>query len=186
MKNFDFSTVSDLDLTVQELYAVSCIYEKQKVNQDFWHETPQMFVENFVRCLKVAAACNVVPSVMAAQGIDESGWFSTDSLFGVKATKLQTSQGIGTAAPTKEVVNGITIPTVGTFFETSSVQNCFSNYFNYISRMKPQSNQYIPFDKVGYLTYLQALPAYSTAGSAYIVSILNVIHSNSLDAFDHL
>ena len=185
MTYFDFTNLADLELTDAEIAAVNLIFSKQKVNQAYWQETPQVFIENFVRCLRLAVTMNVVPSAMAAEGIDESGWFSTDSLFGVKATRLQLSQGIGTVSGTMEVVNGRTIPAVGTFFESPSVQNNFGNYYNYVARMKPNSARYIPFDEAGYLTYLQASPAYSTAGNAYIVTMLSIISSNNLAAFDH-
>jgi hypothetical protein len=177
------------------MQAIALIWEKQKVNQEYWDETPQVFIENYVRCSRVCIPCNCVPSVVMAQGILESGWFSTDSLFGVKATKLQRSQGIGTSAPTKEVVNGIAVPTVAKFFEIPSIQNNFANLFDYVARMKPLSPHFIPADVNNYLSMLQQAPAYSTAADVfsldgtliggYRFSVLATIHSNGLTAFDH-
>lgn len=186
LKGFDFLQVEDLGLNIAEMQAVNTVYLKQKVNQNFWHEDPQTFVENFIRCAIAGKGCNVVPSVIMAQGIDESGWFSTDSLFGVKATKLQTSEGIGTQANTQEVVNGTSVPAIATFFETPSVQNNFGNYYNYVAREKPDSGRFLPSDAVGYLNYLQQEPlAYSTAGAAYVTTMLSIIRDNGLSAFDH-
>lgn len=185
MGSFDFTNLADLDLNIHEMQAINSIFSKQKVSS-YWNETPQMFIENFVRCLRSAIPCNAVPSVVAAQAILESGWFSTKSLFGVKATKLQVSQGIGTEANTQEVENGTSIPTVGDFFENPSIQNNFANYYDYIRRMKPESVRFIPFDKLGYLNYLQTAPAYSTAGQNYVSSVMGIITSNELYSFDHI
>ena len=186
MSTFDYSGLSDLDLNIKEIYAIEQLWAKQRVNQAFWQETPQLFLSNYIRCLRSAIPCGAVPSVVAAQGILESGWFSTDSLFGVKATKLQLKAGQGTQEDTHEVVNGVSIPQVSTFFETPSVQNNFANYYSYRMRVKQNSVSFLPANAIGYLTYLQADPAYSTAGSAYIDSVMATIQSNGLQAFDHV
>ena len=184
--NFDFFGLADLNLSIAECYSINKLWEKQKVNQDFWQETPQEFLTNYIRCSRSAIPCNAVPSVVMAQGILESGWFSTNSLFGVKATKLQTQEGIGTPLQTHEIVGGLSVPTVGTFFVNPSVQNCFANLYDYIARMKPQSTQFLPADCHGFINYLQEPLAYSTAGHAYINSVLATIESNGLVAFDHI
>jgi len=185
LPEFDFTAIADLELNDLEMQVVNDIFSKQKVNQAYWQETPQEFVSNFIRCVRSCVPCNTVPSVVIAQAILESGWFSTNSLFGVKATKLQVSQGIGIQSNTQEVVNGTSVPTVGTFFENPSLQKNFANYFEYISRMKPDSKNFIPFNNIGFINYLQANPAYSTAGGSYINSVMDVIRSNSLTVFDH-
>lgn len=185
MPNFDFTNLADLELNALKMQATNEIYEKQKVNQSFWQESPQLFVENYIRCLFSAVPCGAVASVVAAQGILESGWFSTNSLFGVKATRLQTQAGLATPIQTHEVVGGLSIPTVGNFFVTPSIQNCFANYYSYALRMKPNSSSFLPADAIGYLNYLQSPLAYSTAGEAYVMSIMDVIQSNGLTAFDH-
>ncbi len=186
---FNFDPLDDLELTADEMRTITQIFAKQKVAQAFWNETPQLFIENFVRCLRVCPHVDpvgCVPSVVAAQGILESGWFSTRSLFGVKATKFQKENSQYANEPTHEIENGTSIPQVDAFFETPSLQNNFSNYFNYIKRMKPNAGQFLPSDALGYLLYLQKLPnAYSTAGSQYVNTVLSIIQSNGLRAFDH-
>lgn len=185
---FDFTPLDDLDLTADEMRSVTQIFAKQKVNQRYWNETPQLFVENFVRCLRVCPHVDpvgCVPSVVAAQGIMESGWFSTHSLFGVKATKFQKGQGDFVNEPTHEIEHGTAVPRVDAFFETASVQNNFANYFNYVARMKKSSGQFLPSDALGYALNLQKVPSYSTAGRDYVKTVLSIIESNGLKAFDH-
>jgi len=183
--DFDFVPLADLDLNAFEMKAVNEIYAKQKVNQAYWQETPQVFIENYIRCSKSAIPCNAIPSVVIAQGILESGWFSTNSLFGVKASVLQTQEHIGVQSQTHEVVGTLSIPTVGTFYESPGVQNNFANYYAYILRMKTNSAQFMPSDYIGFLNYLQSPLAYSTAGADYVNSITEVIRSNNLTVFDH-
>lgn len=186
MMDFDFSKLVDLNLSAGEINAITKIFKKQKVNQSFWQETPQLFIENYIRCVRSALSCNGLPSVTCAQGILESGWFSTNSLFGVKATILQTEEHIGVQAQTHEVVGQLSIPTVGTFFETPSVQNNFGNLFNYLAQMKPDTIKFLPDNVAGYLGYIQSPMAYSTAGQAYINSVTEIILDNGLQVFDHV
>ena len=72
---------------------------------------------------------------MFAQAILESGWFSADVLFGVKATPSQVAAGQGELSATQEVVNGQTINTSGSFFH-GGIQAQFADYFAYLSRRK--------------------------------------------------
>ena len=197
MQKFDFTKLADLNLSNLEMLAVHNIFDKAKVNEDFWKESNQEFVENFVRCVRVSTAegCNAVPSVVAAQGVLESGWFSTKSMFGVKATKHQVQQGEASEEKTQEVVEGQIENTVGQFFEVPSVQNNFANYFQYLARRKPGTRKFLPGDALGFLNALQSpifaytesgpTGCYSTAGENYIESVLSIIKSNGFQAFDH-
>ncbi len=185
--NFDFAPLADLDLSIAQMQSIQTVYSKLKLNQAYWAETSQIFTENYFRLVYAAEAFGALPSWTAAAGILESGWFSTHSLFGVKATRLQIENNIDVQGEaTHEVVGGISVPTVGDFFENPSVQNNFKNLFNYLARMKPNTAKYLPADVVGYGNYLQSEPAYSTAGQAYITSIISVIQSNGLNIFDKI
>lgn len=194
--SFDFSTVVDINFTDDEKMTIAKIYSKctSHFNLNIWTQGQQLFIESFFRCLTVAVPAYTVPSVVAAQAIDESGWFKTRSLFGVKATSSQQDDDQGQQAVTHEVVNGKVITTVGDFY-TGTLQQQFGNYFVYVKNRKPGTQQFLPKDANGYVSYLQdgsvkALNgkpsgSYSTAGDLYRNTILQIVHDNNLTVFDH-
>jgi flagellum-specific peptidoglycan hydrolase FlgJ len=200
---FDFKPLDDLQLTSDEMMAIAVMFPKiqNHINQSFWAETPQQLTENFVRELSVCRAenCLSVAAVVAAQGILESGWFSTRSMFGVKATVFQKEHGqYANEATHEDDPNGVTIPIVDAFFETPSVQNNFANYFNYLTRRKSGIDRFAPADIDGYLAALQdpnfaiiqvngrkeGTGSYSTAGDKYVATIKQIIADNRLEAFN--
>ncbi len=196
MEKFNFSKLADLNLSPLEMLAIHNIFDKQQINFDFWKLNAQEFVEIFIRSLKSSVSLNAVPSVVCAQAIDESGWFKTRSLFGIKATEKQIQDGLGTEEATHEIEEGKSVSETDQFLEINSVPASFGNYFEYLSRRKPGTKKFVPGDAVGYLNALQSptfafdndapTGAYSSAGEAYIDEILSIIKSNGFQAFDHI
>ena len=191
---FDFASISDILLTNDEMNSVARLFGKAKVNQTAWNCTQQAFFEAFVRCAKVAVPCNAVPSCVISQAILESGWFSTGTMFGVKATVAQEDAGNAVVVKSHEVVAGHMEKTIGTFFK-GGIQQQFANYYAYLARRKPGTEKFLPADSMGFIDYLQdprvlaldgtASGSYSTAGKSYSDAIVSIIRDNHLEVFDH-
>jgi flagellum-specific peptidoglycan hydrolase FlgJ len=196
-QKFDFSNVADLNLSPLEMNATHNLFDKARIDEDFWKLTSQEFFEKFIRCLRTCVENNAVPSVVCAQSILESGWFSTKSLFGVKSTVAQKEAHEDEGEEdTHEIEDGEKVAEKDSFFEVASIEDNFKNYFDYLVRRKPGTKNFMPADGARFLQALQnpifafdenqkPTGAYSTAGQVYIVEILSIIRSNGLQAFDH-
>lgn len=195
---YDFSFLNGVNLTLAEKEAIEKVFEKLKSSiNGIWHLDNSRLIARLVLNVKRCVENGAVPSVVLAQMILESGWFAhEESAEGIKATASQIHDGDAISEATHEVQKGKSIPEPGSFYQCDTPEEAFDNYFAYLKRQKPGSAKFCPLNSVGYLHYLQEeeIPAadgkpsgaYSTAGVAYIASVLRVSESNGLDAFDHV
>lgn len=193
MKDF-----GDLNLTQYELGSVDRMVRNcQSMANGPWSMTAEDCIYELIRCARQCVMNAAVPSVVMAQAILESGWFSTHILFGIKARPSDKAAGHAETDPTTEVTDNGVVHETDAFVKYDTFDEYFQSYFDYLKRMKPRSGNYIPmaaghvlpFDYEGFIHYLEMDPAYSTAtpahGDGYYNSLVSIIRSIGLWAFDH-
>lgn len=198
----------DLGLSADEMVAANKLTAKSHaVITGPYAVGPLQWTRNLILGAQRAVKANVVPSVMMAQHILESGWGGKAPPWGIKARQEDIAAGNSMKVLTHETYQAAYLSTIqkspkfvrvdqdfndGTvsvllqdfFYWVPDFQGNVNRYFEYVAEVKPLSPHFIPDQRADFIAYLMQAPSYAT-GAGYAAGILEIIQDNSLEAFDH-
>jgi flagellum-specific peptidoglycan hydrolase FlgJ len=178
--SYDFMALKRLNAAVRDVHeqAVLNMYKLCKA------ENKEKWVTEFVNSALIVLRPTRVPvSPAMGQGLLESNYGKSKSLFGIKARKSDIEKGLAFESLTKEFVHGNWISCPAYFYKDNSMLSEFQHYLDLMRRMHPEYKNFYPKNYDGYLKYIVETNAYATDPD-YVSKIEGVIMSCGLKVFD--